>query len=64
MTEDGNRENISTSLPTELTDMDSAETVNEEELDLTVSSDLKSKEICASWCFAVGNNNYIDFKKN
>jgi hypothetical protein len=62
MTEGGSRENTSSSLPTEFIDMDSAEKVNEEKLDLTVSSSINSKKRCASWYSAVGNNNYIDFK--
>ena len=49
MTEDGSREDTSASLPTEFTDMDSAEKVNEEQLDLTVSSSMNSKKLCASW---------------
>lgn len=40
MTEGGSRENTSSSLPTEFIDMDSAEKVNEEKLDLTVSSSI------------------------
>ena len=60
MTEDGSKENTSGSLPTEFKDMDSAEKVNEEQLDLTVSSSMKSKKLCASWYAAVGNNSYID----
>jgi len=62
MSEDGSRENTSVSLPTEFTDMDSAEKVNEEQLDLTVSSTLNSKKLCTSWYSAVGNNSYIDFQ--
>lgn len=62
MTEEGSTENTSGSLPTEFTDMDSAEKVNEEQLDLTVSSSLNSKKLCASWYSAVGNNSYIDFQ--
>jgi hypothetical protein len=42
MSEDGSRENTSGSLPTEFTDMDAAEKVNEEQLDLTVSSSLNT----------------------
>ena len=63
MTEVGSRETTSGSLPTEFTDMDSAEKVNEEQLDLAVSS-LTSKKLCASWYSAVGNNSYIDFQTN
>nr|AGM32596.1 hypothetical protein [Coptotermes formosanus] len=42
MTEDGSRENTSSSVPTEFVDMDSAEKVNEEKLDLTVSSSMNN----------------------
>jgi hypothetical protein len=63
VTEDGSRENKSGSLSTEFTDMDSAEKVNEEQLDLTVSSSMDSKKLCPSWYFmAVGINSYIDFQ--
>jgi hypothetical protein len=62
MTEDGSRENTSSSVPTEFVDMDSAEKVNEEKLDLTVSSSMNSKKICASWHSAVESDNYIGFK--
>jgi len=60
--EDGSRGNTSGSLPTEFTDLDAAEEVNKEQLDLTVSSSLNSKQLCASWYSAVGNNSYIDFQ--
>ena len=62
MTEGGSKENTSGSLPIEFTDMDSAEKVNEEQLDLTVPSSLNSKKLCVSWYSAVGNNSYFDFQ--
>jgi len=62
MTEDGSRENTRGSLPTEFTDMDSAEKVNEEQLDLTVSSSMNSKKLCASWYSTAENKSYIDFQ--
>jgi len=62
MSEDGSRENTSGSLPTEFKDMDAAEKVNEEQLDLTVYSSSNSKKLFASWYSAVGNNSYIDFQ--
>lgn len=42
MTEDGSKENTSGPLPTEFKDMDSAEKINEEQLDLTISSSMKT----------------------
>jgi hypothetical protein len=62
MTEDRSRENNSGSLSTEFTDMDSAEKVNEEQLDLTVSSSLDSKKLCSSWYSEVRINSYVDFQ--
>lgn len=46
MAEDGNKERYSRkNVPALMTDMDSTEKVNQEKLDLSVTSSLKSKEI-------------------